>query len=488
MPLTFTELDITAMHPDAIYSSTDRYYANLASRLFVATRDTAFGRLFGQDERSLLALRLTAYLEDIITDVGFWRSFVELHQKLYGKPLPFCDTDDYEPYVPHREDVQFLVWNVSISIDQENACSPHSPLVQEVVDKVFPLLDRDFDRAPENSELKDWADQVSFIEDYVDVRNQFMYFMSGCYLTADDDFYSFLKEQIPVIEELYHQKCYEESPHDPIYYMALCTVIYTHKVGPLALYPKQWLAALLRSNGRCTDADRVEQMRYSPVGMYEVKEYKGTTVTFCNVDEEQFEVEKSSFGENIEETIKCNDLYLGSMVFFDGVWNANGISAWAKGGEMMRELRAERKAYKKHYRDYDYREFVEKHGGRQLFYFASWQQASQFLSAELKCNTQNTGEPGDNVTVFVNPETANVSIISDVAQYIKDVNNPLYDSEAASNLIELMGGTDKSADEMLRYLIAHGMLSEGRFPGENGLRLMQENLDFIARTVRRDDY
>lgn len=49
--------------------------------------------------------------EDIVSEIGILRSFVNLHKSLYGKRLLFYYTDlDYHEDEPNIHDIQFLLW------------------------------------------------------------------------------------------------------------------------------------------------------------------------------------------------------------------------------------------------------------------------------------------------------------------------------------------------------------------------------------------
>jgi len=60
---------------------------------------------------SLFCMFLTSYLEDIISGSEVWNSFIKKHKELYGKPLPFYETDkNYVEGEVNIQDVKFLVW------------------------------------------------------------------------------------------------------------------------------------------------------------------------------------------------------------------------------------------------------------------------------------------------------------------------------------------------------------------------------------------
>ena len=58
--------------------------------------------------------------------------------------------------------------------------------------------------------------------------------------------------------------------------------------------------------------------------------------------------------------------------------------------------------------------------------------------------------------------------------------------------MELISAPDRLQDDMVRYLIANNMLPDAALNHlkgpEAGRKLAQDNLDFLARSIRRDQY
>ena len=78
------------------------------------------------------------------------------------------------------------------------------------------------------------------------------------------------------------------------------------------------------------------------------------------------------------------------------------------------------------------------------------------------------------------------------AESICDPRNPYYDKQQAAERALLLVVQNAVPGEMLRYLIANSMLPDASLKStvsaEHGRQLMQQNMDFFARTLRRDDY
>lgn len=496
MPLTITSFDLRSFRPAGFDSEYDKQYANIATRLFNASRLASAELMLSQEDRKFLSIKLAMYLEDIIADIGIWRSFVEAHQQLYGKPLPFYQTnDDYYPDEPHFEDIMFLIWHELLSVHRNRIFNPNCEPIRQLAKAMYAIIDKEFDRAPENHGLRKWFEEATFMDDFILFRNMLHFMFFQCYLTQSDDSDEYLSHTIETLENLFHRECEEWMPYDPIYYMASNTAIFQFKIGPLALYPKQWIANLLRSNGNEDAAKRAEEVKFKTISVFKILKHDPESITFMNLDGESFVVDKLSFGEHIDEALANNKIYMGAFARFDGRWNTNGLSSWMNNVKDFDKELKENEKRRKQFVNYDYSSWIAKHNGQQLFYFASKKEFDEFAKSELQMNVDNLNEdrPIDNITVFINPSTSNVSVLCNVAPCINDANNPFYDTAIAhEETTNLLLNTDNTADELIHHLIANKMLNEGSLPDDGNpsmsQRLMQDNIDFLARVLRHNDY
>ena len=81
--------DIRKGHPFGVSSSTDKDYADIANTVMAMLRYTPFCTERSDEEMKRMAIKLTLYFEDMVSEIGLWHSFVRKYQQLYGKPLPF---------------------------------------------------------------------------------------------------------------------------------------------------------------------------------------------------------------------------------------------------------------------------------------------------------------------------------------------------------------------------------------------------------------
>ena len=88
------------------------------------------------------------------------------------------------------------------------------------------------------------------------------------------------------------------------------------------------------------------------------------------------------------------------------------------------------------------------------------------------------------------PEKGALNIIPDAARIVKDCNNPYYDAEyAESNSLYMLTSENTTSNEMLHYLIENRMMPDMSINSVRGVKrgkqLLQENMDFLARFMRK---
>lgn len=127
------------LHPYEAVQPADQYYVQLANRLVEAMTLTGFSL----DVRCRLALYLAAYLEDQVSGMNLWQTFLKEHTRLYGKKLPFYTLSaDYYADEVNVEDVAFLLWNtVQKAVQHQQPVTEEYPfLTKGFVDPLHPLL------------------------------------------------------------------------------------------------------------------------------------------------------------------------------------------------------------------------------------------------------------------------------------------------------------------------------------------------------------
>lgn len=129
---------------------TDEYYLRLARRLCEVLRDADSDGRFSDGLLVQSALNFSGYMQDIVSDAGVWRSFVNVCRQLYGYTVPFHEVSDaYVDFELNREDVRFLMWYfIAMLSEQHRDTSPLDVDVLRLADAVFDYLDSVYEEAP----------------------------------------------------------------------------------------------------------------------------------------------------------------------------------------------------------------------------------------------------------------------------------------------------------------------------------------------------
>lgn len=149
-----TEREFLLRQPDFPNSSeTDEDYLRIANRLLECIVKDEFGGTMPEGLARRIALTLTDYLQDIVADAGFWRSFVDANRELYGWSIPFHDSsEEYVDYELNKEDVRFLVWYVIAMLwEEKRTIYPHDKGLLELADRCHAIMEEEYDDAPTNN-------------------------------------------------------------------------------------------------------------------------------------------------------------------------------------------------------------------------------------------------------------------------------------------------------------------------------------------------
>ena len=490
MPLKITIQDIKAQHPKGVNSPSDFYYMSLANRLLTITGQSLMNSELTQQMRQRIALCVTLYFEDVICDSGIWRSFIAKNQEMYGRRLPFYDTaDDYLPDEPYLEDVKFVVWDAIMAFKYESIVNPENIGLSLLAEQLYHVIDDEFERAPVNEALADYFRECQFMSDFYHMRDALKFFVFSCYLTSGRHVEGYLKYQIDTAMELIDQP-------DLAYYEAECVMAWQYRIGPLAMLPEEWLGMALRAVGRTAEADDVESIKWCDYEPYLVEQYDSKGFTLRNIDDELMRLTYYNMAQKDDSTVRQHDFTLAMFANYRGEWYLNGPASWGDGQRIFNEVRDN--VRKTHDNGLDnYADIVKRNDGSPLFYFKDVKEAMSFMNrvtgAPFKGNLPKEWDKKDkNVVLFLSPTSHVFAMAPGAAESICDPRNPYYDKQQAAERALLLVVQNAVPGEMLRYLIANSMLPDASLKStvsaEHGRQLMQQNMDFFARTLRRDDY
>lgn len=240
-------MDICQAHPNKKAYDTDAYYTKLGNQLLDDFKQLRLD--FGEQTAPILrytAILLTNYMEDIVADSGQWRSLSALCLQMFGQTVPMYHDEnaEYYPDEPSFEAVRFIVWHAATEMDDIWWNADDSSL-KKMAMVAFDRLDRTFEQAPVNDEL---ADDITDMlrragEDFQKMRPALIWIFKECYLTRSYAAEKLIEKRIKEADSMSNMMP-EESMR--IFY-AIMHSIFAYKVGPMALEPKEYVAALMRT-------------------------------------------------------------------------------------------------------------------------------------------------------------------------------------------------------------------------------------------------
>lgn len=482
-------MDIARRHPLYVKGTTDAAYARFASDLAELMEKLNIEEFKGNNLREL-AIVLTMYYEDMVSDLGIWNALTDSFQELYGRQLPFYDVDmqNYYRNEPNVDDIRFLIWLLMTRTEPSALVSPDTPALEAAARTACSLMDKRFEDMPINQELKEFFTKATFAENFYAQLDVMKWSYFACYASCNENAPLLIRKQAQNLS--FSLNC----PPPIAVNVSESIAMYENRLQPLAMRPQDWLARIVRNNGNVEAAEKIGSQRYLPFDFYLISDAKkGESMTFESVRGEKFTLSDLRLSHPQPE---CYDSK-SAMVFFveyGGEFYIGSQGSWSANTDAFE---AEKKTRKQNTTlcINNRRRLIEENNGSPLFYFNNADMLRLFLTERVglsKLNVSQLTLPQEEVdfTVFVRESDFNVVYFPNVARLICDPRNPLYDAEYAkantfSNIFMLPG-------DMLRYLNDHNMLPEAAincFGGEEeGKKIVKENFDFFARMMQGSAY
>ena len=485
--------DIRKGHPFGVSLPTDADYVRIAKAVFDMLRYVSFCAERSDEEKKRMAIKLTLYFEDMVSEIGLWHSFVRKHQQLYGKPLPFYHVEkDYTPDEPHIEDIQFLLWDSTLDDEYfDTLVNPENEALAHAARTVYAYFMELFEDTPINDDLYDFFHEARFTDNFYDVRQVLKWYFFDCYLTSGRFQESTFDEAIDYQMDL----C--RGNRQVAQSAAEASIAFRYQVGPLALMPQEWLAALLTVHGHADKAANVATIEAKKLEPYVLERYDRQSVTLRNVDGELMTVRRTEYFHVQTTLLKSPDTEgcVGSYARYSGEWYLNGMNTWGDIKRLIPEYKKERDMQRNaNFRDIaaDARSRLNK---EKIFFFETTDAYQRFLEEELKMPKGSKAplpEKTKNIILYIpSIEEGKLCTIMDCAEYIKHKDNTMYDREKAKTNF-FIANIDQVPGEFVRYIISNNMMPDFALNSTQGYahakKLTQDNLDFFARTLRRQGY
>jgi len=134
-----------ALKPYEKQAPTDKYYLKICNKVKRVVGKSLLSSMFlvylsresFSEELNILACFLTSYFEDLISQTNLWLAFIKKHQAMYGKLLPFYNTEAYKEGEINQPNFCFLIWYFLNTIQDENYLEPINKFITDTAQKVM---------------------------------------------------------------------------------------------------------------------------------------------------------------------------------------------------------------------------------------------------------------------------------------------------------------------------------------------------------------
>ncbi|QIU92911.1 DUF3843 family protein [Bacteroides faecium] len=478
-------------HLDVETNASDYYYVKLVRKLYDIIHFSEVGRDEGRVLCERFAMAATYYFEDVVSGIGVWQTFTSKHKELYGKYLPFYDLDEEEYYQDeiNFEDICFLMWMILQKEKKGTFLNPENPYLVKMASMIYNVLDAEFEKAPINAEMLERLKDQSYFQDFYSVKFMLTRLNDDLYLLKP-----FATGRTAKVEDEVKGVLGDSLDDSSFAYAVESIMACCEKTGPLALYTKDWLAAMLTHWGMTEESERLATIESLKYAVYLLKRYDSEAICLEDIKGEEYVISRDSFKELPDSTLLDNKSFIGSLVKYDGEWLVNGVSSWSLGTKLF-------DAYKEKMTmtggdSVVYNKIMEINENHPMLYFKDYEEMLGWFDRHIGLDERFTlpeqMKKQRFFAIYVD-RVRDMAMLPDGALVIKDDHNPYYSRKTAEEQgINYIVSAETTSKEMLHYLIEHNMLPDACINSikgmERGRQLVQENMDFIARFMRGDDY
>lgn len=474
-------------------SPSDAYYTKLANKLFDLISFNGIDPRFTALDLREITLSIASYFEDVISDVGLWRTFVTTHKELYGRYLPFYYIDEEEYLLDeiNLQDIFFLLWAGAQRHNEDSILNPENPNLIQLATQIYNFLDAEFEKAPINTQLVEGMLKPYWFIDFFNLKEWLNYAYDNLSLLQD-----------PL---MFDHELEEEQKLEPIFGDSESMLVYTvssiltlnAKIGPLALTTPQWMSRLLRLKGMENEAAMLDSIECKPVAVYLIKEYDAEVVTLESIAGDILTLARNSFSELPDETLQTSKLFIASLARSNHspYWQLCGDSTWMSQSDLFIQSQQDER-HSKECSQIMRDKLLAANDNHPLLYFADYQEMKQFIATHIGFadGFVDTEEMKDQtmIVMYIQPD-GTLSTVPNKAPCIKDDRNPFYDPKIADKeAMSFIFYFEMTTSEMAHYLVDHNMLPDACLNSlhgpEHGRELVQQNIGFLLRFFRRWEY
>lgn len=221
-------------------TTTDSYYLSLANKILVKLIDSGILSEWPEGVVKRVALYVIEYYQDVISDGGVWRGFINACRTLYSRDIPFFSgNENYIEYELNKEDVCFLVWYaLAMNYEEKRVLYPLDKRIVESAALIYDELERHYDDSPVPEDFNithglkfndpEDAEAIYHLGNWLFLH---CYLMKGAYALTLGEILSDKELLKPDNAVMLQERLEQSMMEDP--------------TGPLALFITEWLYLLV---------------------------------------------------------------------------------------------------------------------------------------------------------------------------------------------------------------------------------------------------
>lgn len=504
--------DWLSFHPYESSVNSDFYYLRLSNEILevlLAEGWDYWDGLLEAEELKELACFIACYFEDVISGPGLWRCFTTAMEDLYDHPLPFfqINQDNYYAEEINMDDICFLLWYfVSMKRGDKFLVSPLFNELSDIHEGIMAILEREYEKAPENSILQELYTIPPDEDDFIEL-NRFLRWIvleSWLFFFHADDLELLVKAQI--------KKWDKEGPApdqvDMYIYDITDSFVHSTQTSLLALYAKEWLALLAGKDHSLYAAIRGLGEKKSGYYLFEGSGNEGVFLFRHLATDKMLEVSERSMDLPRDLEAGCSVVYAGFIRWRDYWWLSGTLLEYSKNRkkDVGHEILKQERLMFQNLDDFDSKENKKKHAaflkfneGKPMVFRANMADMEVFVSEFLeyffgKKQSVTYKDPGmrevpDYVPgMLFSSAVSGIHTVYGLNTCVPDDENPWYDEKEAKDDAERILHSPHLNGEWVHHLLANYFIPTPEFPGLRENNLFSENMDFMLRFWKRKAY
>ena len=413
---------------------------------------------------------------------------------MFHHNLPFYDTAENPSKGFCLDALRFVIWHSIMGQYVSRVINPMNQGVRMIAEGVLDLLRNEGLLLPPNEGLAEYLYSEEVQTDPIEVKKVLVWLMYDSYLGSWE-----LQDSQ---EESLRILLTKANDHMIDYVdRSLCAV--DSRTWPLSLKAQTIYAEMIKIDMEDDDDElalAIKNLVSAPFGLYHIVSCDDMFLTVQDYKGDNYLVAMDSFDYNPKAEIERHEHtdVFASFISLDGkIWHVNGICSFSNGTEDDFEAycRAELKAQEvKERMEHLYDDIIKANHDNRLFFFKDSEAYLQWLKTDLKLkNVDDTDTSilpkGQSMIAFIEPNGE--MSLNTYAECIKHPDNKFYDPlEARECGLQAFIDPDSCTPALARYLLENGLLPDAMLNDARGMnygrQMLQENIEFLARCIRRD--